>query len=41
LAGEDVVSEAKVTIMKIKINTKTTISEIELHCHDIAEKLLS
>jgi hypothetical protein len=31
LASEDVVSEAKVTIMKIKINTKTTISGIDLH----------
>ena len=31
MASEDVVSEAKVTIMKIKINTKTTISGIDLH----------
>jgi hypothetical protein len=28
---ETLVSEAKVKIMKIKINTKTTISGIDLH----------
>jgi hypothetical protein len=31
LAIENVVFEAKVKIMKIKINTKTTISGIDLH----------